>query len=107
MEGIKDAESFESFKKRITEIFGKEGLSENLILEINIWHDKRHKETDGMGGSIEERVVFQMELAEIYIATDQQELAFDTLSDAGIQADQEGLNDLSAEIDELMNSLNG
>ena len=105
MEGINTSESFENVKNRITEIFNGEGLSENLNSEIERWHNRRQQETDRPGGTIEQRVVFQMELAQIYIAVGKNDSAFDTLEDVWDEANQEGLVDLVEEITNLMNSL--
>lgn len=105
MEGLNESESFEDVKNRITEIFNKEGLSESLNSEIEKWHSKRQQETDLPGGTIEQRVVFQIELAQIYIAIGKNDSAFDTLEDAWDEANQEGLNDLMKEITDLMNNL--
>ena len=105
MEGINTSESFEDVKNRIKEIFNGEGLSENLNSEIERWHNRRQQETDRPGGTIEQRVVFQMELAQIYIAVGKNDSAFDTLEDVWDEANQEGLVDLVEEITNLMNSL--
>jgi hypothetical protein len=107
MEEINNIESFEDFKNRISEVFKKEGLSAALSLEIYNWHDRRQKETDGHGGTIKGRVIFQMELAEIYIAIERSDLASETLNDAWYQANQTGLNDLSTEINHSPKYLNG
>ena len=105
MERLNNSESFESFKNRIIEIRNNEGLSENLLSEIDRWHKSKQQETDMPGGTIEQRVVFQIELAELYIATRRLNLAYDTLSDAWTEADQEGLTDLVKKIADLMNSI--
>lgn len=105
MEGLNIIESFESFKKRVAEIFKNEGLSESLNLEIEKWHSRRQQETDVAGGTIEQRVVFQVELAQIYMAVGKNDSAFDTLSDVWTEADQGGLMDLVKEIADLMNSI--
>lgn len=105
MEGINKPESFEDVKNRITEIFNREGLSESLNSEIERWHSRRQQETDLPGGTIEQRVVFQVELAQIYIAVGKNDSAFDTLEDAWDEANQEGLTDLVKEITDLMNNL--
>jgi hypothetical protein len=55
------------------------------------------------GGTIEQRVVFQVELAQIYIAVGKNDSAFDTLEDAWTLANQKGLTDLVNEITDLMN----
>jgi hypothetical protein len=109
MEGlnnIENKESFEDIKNRIVEIFNREGLSENLNSEIEKWYSRRQQETDMPGGSIEQRVVFQMKLAQIYIAVGKNDSAFDTLEDAWDEANQEGLTDLVKEITDLMNHIN-
>lgn len=106
MEGLNKPESFEDVKNRITEIFNREGLSENLNLEIERWHSRRQQETDMPGGTIEQRVVFQVELARIYIAVGKTDSAFDTLEDAWGEASQEDLTDLVREITDLMNHIN-
>ncbi|MFA6270182.1 MAG: hypothetical protein WC657_03160 [Candidatus Paceibacterota bacterium] len=106
MEGLNKSESFEDVKNRITEIFNREGLSESLNLEIERWHSKRQQETDMPGGTIEQRVVFQIELAQIYIAVGKTDSAFDTLEDVWDEANQEGLTDLVREITDLMNHIN-
>jgi hypothetical protein len=106
MEGPNRLESFEDVKNKIKEIFDREGLSESLNLEVEKWHSRRQQETDLPGGTIEQRVVFQIELAQIYIAIGKNDLAFDTLNDAWTEAEQEGLSDLVKEIANLMNSIN-
>jgi hypothetical protein len=93
------------FKNRIAEIFKTEGLSENLLSEIDAWHDRRYEETDKPGGTIQERVVFQMELAQLFIVTERNSLSLDTLNDALDQARQEGLDDLAQEIQDLIDSI--
>lgn len=98
-------ESFENFKNRISEMYRNEGLSENLLGEIDKWHDRKYEETDRRGGAIEDRVVFQMELAQLYIATDRNNLALDTLEDVLVEADQAGLSDLAEEINNLISSI--
>lgn len=105
MEGLNNQESFEDFKNRAKEIFEREGLSENLNSEIEKWHARRQQETDMPGGTIEQRTVFQTELAQIYIAIGKNDSAFDTLEDAWTEADQEGLTDLVKEIENLMRSI--
>ncbi|PIR40128.1 MAG: hypothetical protein COV33_01385 [Candidatus Zambryskibacteria bacterium CG10_big_fil_rev_8_21_14_0_10_34_34] len=105
MEELNNVEIFENVKNRIKEIFNGEGLSENLNSEIERWHNRRQQETDRPGGTIEQRVVFQMELAQIYIAVGKNDSAFDTLEDVWDEANQEGLVDLVEEITNLMNSL--
>ena len=105
MEELNNTESFESFRSRITEIFKREGLSENLEREIDIWHKRKQEETDRPGGTIEQRVVFQMELAQIYLVMERNDFAFDTLSDAWDQANNKGLSNLVKEITDLMNSI--
>lgn len=106
MEGINKPESFEGVKNRITDIFNREGLSESLNSDIEKWHSRRQQETDMPSGTIEQRVVFQVELARIYIAVGKNDSASDTLSDAWDEANQEGLTDLVREITELMNYIN-
>jgi len=105
MEGLNNPESFEDFKNRVAEIFKSEGFSENLNSEIEKWHSRRQRETDMPGGTIEQRVIFQMELAQVYIKIGKNDSAFDTLSDAWTEADQGGLADLVKEITDLMNSM--
>ena len=97
--------NFESFKNRVKEVFDREWLSESLTAEIERWHGRKYQETDLPGGSIEQRVTFQIELAQIYIATDRNDLAFDTLEDAWDQATDSGLTDLVEKITDLMNSI--
>ena len=92
-------------KNRITEIFNREGLSESLNYEIKKWHSRRQQETDMPGGTIEQRVVFQVELAQIYIAVGKNDSAFDTLANAWIEANQEDLTDLVKEITDLMKAI--
>ena len=104
MERLKGVESFDSFKNRIAGIFKNEGPSENLEKEIDVWHKRRQEETDMPGGTIQQRVIFQMELAQIYIVTEKNDFAFDTLSDAWDEANNTGLTDLVKEITDLMNS---
>ena len=105
MEGLNNPESFEDFKNRIADIFKNEGISENLNSEIEKWHSRRQQETDMPGGTIEQRTVFQIELAQIYIAIGKNDSAFDTLDDAWTEADQEGLTDLVKKIEDLMKSI--
>ena len=57
------------------------------------------------GGTIEQRVLFQMELAQIYLATERNDMAFETLGDAWTEANQEDLSDLVAEITNVMRSI--
>jgi hypothetical protein len=106
MESLDNAETFESFKNRVTEIFKNESLSENLLSEIDIWHNRRYEEIGLPGGTIEQRVVFHIEFSELYISTGRPDLAYDTLSDAWTEADQEGLTDLVKKITDLMNHIN-
>lgn len=105
MEGLNNQKSFEYFKNRVKEIFEREGISENLNSEIEKWHSRRQQETDMPGGTIEQRVVFQIELAQIYIAVGKNDSAFDTLEDVWTEADQKGLTDLVKEIENLMRSI--
>jgi hypothetical protein len=86
-------------------MFKSEGLSENLNAEIEKWHERRQQETDMPGGTIEQRVVFQIELAQIYITIGKNDSAFDTLSDAWVEADQEGLTDLVQQIEDIIRSI--
>jgi hypothetical protein len=86
-------------------MYRTEGLSENLLGEIDKWHDRKYEETDRRGGAIKDRVVFQMELAQLYIATDRNNLALDTLEDVLVEADQAGLSDLAEEINNLISSI--
>jgi hypothetical protein len=102
MEELNNQESFGDFKNRISEIFKTEGLSENLSAEVEKWHSRRYEETDRYGGTIEQRIIFQMELAEIYLITERVDLALETLDDAWTQADQEGLQDLAAKIGDMI-----
>jgi len=107
MEGLIDGESFENFRNRLAENFKRESLSENVLEEIDKWHDRKHEETNKPGVTIEQRVIFQTELAEIYIATERPNLALDTLRDALDEAVQAGLIYLADKITDLINSLNG
>lgn len=104
MEGLNNIENFESFKNRIADIFKTEGVSENLNLEIERWHARRQQETDLPGGTIEQRVIFQIELAQIYVVIEKNDSAFDTLNDAWTEADQDGLTDLVQKIETIMRS---
>ena len=107
MEGIPHKpESFKNFKSSVWEIYKIDGWSENLNSLIGVWHNERQQETDLPGGTIEERVVFQMELAEIYMVTERYDRAFDTLEDAWVEANQEGLVGLVQKITDLMNHIN-
>ena len=106
MEGLNKPENFEDVKNIISEIFKNEGISENLNSEIEKWHSRRQQETDIPGGTIQQRIVFQVELAQIYIAVGKNDSAFDTLGDAWDEANQEGLTDLVKEITDLMNHIN-
>lgn len=101
MEGLNNQKSFEDFKSRITEIFKAEGYSENLKSEIDRWHARNQEETDRPGDTIDKRIVFQIELAEIYIAIERNDLAKETLDDAWVQAKQAGLSDLIRRIEEM------
>jgi hypothetical protein len=105
MEELNHIESFESFGNRIADIFKSEGLSASLLSEIDRWHDRRYRETDEVGGTIRGRVMFQIELARLYIITERNNLALDTLNDAWTEADQEGLIDLTEEIAVLIDSI--
>ncbi len=102
MEELNNQERFGDFKNRISEIFKTEGLSENLLAEVEKWHNRRYEETDRQGGTIEQRITFQMELAEIYLITERVDLALEILDDAWTQADQEGLQDLAAKIGDII-----
>ncbi len=104
MEGLNKPESFENFKNAIYEIYKMDGWSENLNQLIGVWHNKRHEETDALGGTIEERVVFQIQLAEIYIVTERYDSAYTTLNDAWTEAEQASLTDLVQKIKGLMGS---
>ncbi len=106
MEGLNKIENFQDIKNRISETFKNEGLSESLNSDIEKWHSRRQQETDLPGGTIEKRVVFQIELAQIYIAVGKNDSAFETLEDAWTEADQEGLTGLVKEITDLMNHVN-
>jgi hypothetical protein len=104
MEGPNRQESFEDFKNNISEIYKIAGWSESLNSIIASWHRKRQEETDI--STIEKRIVFQMELAQIYVAVEKYDSAFDTLEDAWTEADQEGLAGLVKRITDLMNYIN-
>ncbi len=105
MENQNDIENFESFRNRISELFKNEGLSAELLAQIDDWHNQRFEENDKPGGTIEDRVKFQIELAKIYIITDRSNLADETLRDALCQANQKGLEALSEEIRNLSKNL--
>jgi len=106
MEGIPNKpESFENFKSAIYEIYKIDGWSEKLNSLIGVWHTKRQQETDIPGVTIEERVVFQIELAQIYIVAERYDSAHTTLNDAWTEAEQEGLTGLVQKIKDLMNSI--
>lgn len=92
-EPMGNIESFENFKVRLIEIFEREGLSENLLSEIDRWHERKQKETDLPGGTIEQRVLFQVELAQIYFGTGRIDQAFVCLGDAYDQALDAGLGE--------------
>lgn len=81
MEGINNQESFESFKNIIAETFKTEGLSEGLKSEIERWYEKRFKETDDPNVDVTavQKASFQLELAQIYIVTYQDDLANEVL----------------------------
>lgn len=105
MEGIpNNRESFENFKSAVYEIYKIDGWSDKLDSLIGVWQNKRQQETDLQGGTIEERVVFQIELAELYIITEQDDRAWNVLDDAWTEATQEGLTGLVEKIRGLMNS---
>jgi len=91
MERPSSIENFEDFKNKIAKIFRSEGFSEYLNSEIEKWHGRRQQKTDMLGGTIEQRVNFQIELALIYTVIGKNDLAVDTLNDALCQASQEGL----------------
>lgn len=101
-----NTESFDSLKNRIATLFESEGLSENVLSEINRWHDIQYQETNKKEDNIEKRVKFQMQLAELEIVTKQLDLAFNTLSDVWDQAAYSGLETLVREISDLMDHVN-
>lgn len=102
MEGINNRENFESFKNRIAETFQKEGLSENLKSEIEIWKKRKYEETDTPSGTIEQRVNFQIEHADLLIATEQYDWAWEILDEAAWLAHNAGLDKLNQEIKNFM-----
>ncbi len=105
MENIRSTgESFESLKSRVADIFAAEGLSENLKNIIQKWHDEQYEKTDKRGGAIEDRVIFQMRYAELYIITKRYEFAFDILDSALDQAKQERLDELVHQIGPMIDS---
>jgi len=105
MEAPTNPENFEDFKNRVAETFKKEGFSQALSEEIERWYIKRYVETGQSGGSIEQRVLFQIELSQIYIVTERDGKAFETLGDAWDEANNAGLTELVEKITELMNSI--
>lgn len=91
MEGLNKSESFESFKNRIVETFKREGLSEGLKADIKIWCDKKQEENDRPDTDVTatQKATFQVELAQIYIVTEQDYLAYAILDDAVIIIENE------------------
>lgn len=109
MEGLNDnKENFEDFRNKVAGIFGSEGLSENLLSEIKRWATRRIEETDQRitveerTADFEKRIRFEIEYAHIYIATEQYDLALETLDHAAYQASNAGLEELSKEIRRFM-----
>lgn len=101
-QNLENQESFESFKTRLRALFDAEGLSDSLKAEIERWHTRKQEETDRPGGTIRDRVIFQMELAKVYIVTDRFDFALETLEDARTEAFQGQEYDLEEEIDTLI-----
>lgn len=91
MEGINNQESFESFKNRIAETFKSEGLSEGLKADIKRWCDRKQEENDRPDTDVTatQKATFQVELAQIYIVTEQDDLAYGVLDDAVIIVEYE------------------
>ncbi len=102
MEDIKTKENFVSFLNRISAVYNENGLTPELESEINLWHDRMYESTSMPGGAIEERVVFQIQLARIYIKIGKINSAQETLSDVWTQANQDRLTECLKEIDELL-----
>lgn len=107
MEGNSKIESFidfDSLLKRVEERYKSEGFSDRVKNEIGSWADRSQFSTDGMGGTLESRIKFQYELAQLYVATGQIESAKQTLDDALTEAEQSG-SPLETDIASLLNSI--
>jgi hypothetical protein len=100
-------ENFDSFKDRIEKSFKEEGLSERLKLEIEERNKKRYFETSINGASVEQRISYQIELAQIYGITEQYDQSWDVLSDVWTFADNSNDEKLKKEVENWMDVIHG
>jgi hypothetical protein len=107
MEGPNNPESFESFKNRVAEIFKNEGLSENLKSEIENWSKSAYERYHKYGSPAEERISIQLQMAQIYGATEQYDNSWNTLSGAWVYADGMKNTELVKEVEDLMGLIHG
>lgn len=112
MEGPKSMDGnsmrFEEFKNNIAATFEREGLSENLRSMIEDWIKFGYAGRIGAWGSSgEQRVGFQMELAQIFGATEQYDDSWETLSKAWDYAHEMYNDELVQEIENLMDKIHG
>ena len=112
--GEKPKETAEQFKNRIDGYFIEFGLDLSSIPEVSTpekfyeWKNQRYEETDKEGVTLEEKVIFRIELAYAYILSKDDnyaELAWEELDDAQTMAEGGNLEELAEKIDTLMGSL--
>ena len=82
MERLNILESFEDFRNRIAETFKMDGLSENLKSEIDRWSERRQQKTEVPGVTLEQKIDFQIELADICDVIGNHDRAWEILGDA-------------------------
>ena len=108
MEGpVNIPESFESFKNIIAERYAAEGLSESLKAEIENWIKIRYAETGVYGSTAGQRISFQIEMAQIFGATEQYDESWKALYEAEDYAYEMGEADFLRKIEELRNEIHG
>lgn len=107
MEGLNSPESFESFKNRVAEVFKSERLSESLKSEIENWIKLAYERYHKYGSSAEERILIQLQMAQIYGITEQYDNSWDTLSDAWVYADGVKNTELVKKVEDLRDSIHG
>ena len=107
MEAINNPESFEIFKSRVAEIFKNEGLSEGLKSEIEDWIKLAYERHHKYGSSAEERILIQLQMAQIYGSTEQYDSSWKLLSEAWDYADGMKNTELVKEVEDLIDSIHG
>lgn len=109
-------ESFENLKRRIDIFFTEFGLDLSKIPDdfspekLFKWKNERYEETDRPGTTLEEKVIFRVELAYTYMLRSGDDnyarLVWEELDDAQTMAEGGNLKELLLKIQDLSNSCN-